>query len=119
MPFVTTTSSKVPAQIFYKDWGTKTAGGRAMFFSHGWPLNSDDWEAQMVFFSNRGYRCIAYDRRGHGQSEQTWEGNDVDTWADDINDVIRACGDIGELTLVGHSTGGADLVRYMTKCECR
>jgi non-heme chloroperoxidase len=100
------------AQIYYKDWGAKT--GSPIFFSHGWPLNADSWDRQLFYLASQGFRCVAYDRRGHGRSEQTWEGNNVDTWADDIGQIIDHL-DLKGLTLVGHSTGGSDLVRYVTR----
>src|SRR5580693_6885550 len=83
MPTVTT---KDGTQIFYKDWGT----GQPIVFSHGWPLTADDWDSQMFFFGQRGYRVIAHDRRGHGRSTQTWDGNDMDTYADDLAGLIRS-----------------------------
>ena len=88
--------------IYYKDWGT----GRPIIFSHGWPLNSDAWETQMVFLSQQGFRCIAHDRRGHGRSSQPWEGNNMDTYADDLAEVINQL-DLRDAVLIGHSTGGA------------
>jgi non-heme chloroperoxidase len=100
------------AQLYYKDWGNKN--GPAVFLSHGWPLNADNWESQMFFLANKGYRCVAHDRRGHGRSDQTWEGNDVDTWADDIAEVIEYL-DLKGLTMIGHSTGGSDIVRYIAR----
>jgi non-heme chloroperoxidase len=112
MPYLTLRDA---AQLYYKDWGNKH--GPAVFFSHGWPLNADNWDAQMFFLANKGYRCIAHDRRGHGRSEQTWEGNDVDTWADDIAELVNNL-HLKELTMVGHSTGGSDIVRYITRRKC-
>ncbi|RYG34747.1 alpha/beta hydrolase [bacterium] len=94
--------------IYYKDWGT----GRPVVFSHGWPLSADAWDAQMLFLGERGYRVIAHDRRGHGRSEQTWTGNDMDTYADDLAALIEAL-DLKEATLVGHSTGGGEVARYI------
>ncbi|GAA1844077.1 alpha/beta fold hydrolase [Asanoa iriomotensis] len=96
------------AQIFYKDWGA----GTPVLFSHGWPLHADSWEAQMLFLAERGYRCIAHDRRGHGRSTQTWHGNEMDTYADDLAAVIETL-DLRELTLVGFSTGGGEVARYV------
>jgi non-heme chloroperoxidase len=105
MGFITV---KDGAQIFYKDWG----GGRPVVFSHGWPLNSDSWEAQMLFLASNGYRCIAHDRRGHGRSTQTWDGNEMDTYADDLAALIEEL-DLREVTLVGFSTGGGEVARYV------
>ncbi|MDG4821816.1 alpha/beta hydrolase [Asanoa sp. WMMD1127] len=96
------------AQIFYKDWGA----GTPVLFSHGWPLNADSWEAQMLFLAERSYRCIAHDRRGHGRSTQTWQGNEMDTYADDLATLIETL-DLRELTLVGFSTGGGEVTRYV------
>jgi non-heme chloroperoxidase len=96
------------AEIFYKDWG----GGPPVVLSHGWPLNSDSWEAQMLFLAEHGYRCIAHDRRGHGRSSQTWNGNEMDTYADDLAAVLEAL-DLRGATLVGFSTGGGEVVRYI------
>jgi non-heme chloroperoxidase len=96
------------AEIFYKDWGV----GRPIVFSHGWPLNSDSWEAQMLFLAERGFRCIAHDRRGHGRSTQTWDGNEMDTYADDLAAVVEAL-DLHDATLVGFSTGGGEVARYL------
>jgi non-heme chloroperoxidase len=96
------------AQIYYKDWGT----GQAVVLSHGWPLNSDSWEAQMLFLASHGFRCIAHDRRGHGRSTQTWGGNDMDTYADDLTALIESL-DLHDVTLVGFSTGGGEVVRYI------
>src|SRR6478609_6519317 len=94
--------------IFYKDWGS----GQPIVFSHGWPLTADDWDAQMMFFLNHGYRVIAHDRRGHGRSDQPSHGNDMDTYADDLAAVINAL-DLKEATLVGHSTGGGEVAHYI------
>jgi non-heme chloroperoxidase len=105
MSYVTT---KDGTEIFYKDWGV----GPPVVFSHGWPLNSDSWEAQMLFLASNGCRCIAHDRRGHGRSTQTWHGNEMDTYADDLAAVIEAL-DLTGITLVGFSTGGGEAVRYI------
>jgi non-heme chloroperoxidase len=94
--------------IFYKDWGT----GRPVVFSHGWPLSADAWDAQMLFLGERGYRVIAHDRRGHGRSDQSWAGNHMDTYADDLAAVIEAL-DLEDAVLVGHSTGGGEVARYI------
>ena len=96
------------AQIYYKDWGT----GPAVVFSHGWPLNSDAWEDQMMFLANNGYRCIAHDRRGHGRSSQPWNGNNMDTYADDLATVVETL-NLTKATFVGHSTGGGEVARYI------
>ncbi|MFA6015371.1 MAG: alpha/beta hydrolase [Gallionellaceae bacterium] len=95
-------------EIYYKDWGT----GRAVVFCHGWPLNADAWESQMVFLAANGYRCIAHDRRGHGRSSQPYDGNDMDTYADDLSALIEKL-DLTGITLVGHSTGGGEVARYI------
>ena len=96
------------AQIYYKDWGV----GPAVVLSHGWPLNSDSWEAQMLFLASNGYRCIAHDRRGHGRSSQTWHGNEMNTYADDLARIIETL-DLRDVTLVGFSTGGGEVARYI------
>jgi len=98
------------SEIHYKDWGA----GQPIVFSHGWPLSSDDWDAQMLFFGQRGYRVIAHDRRGHGRSSQTWDGNDMDTYADDLAAVFNAL-DLKDALMVGHSTGGGEVVRYLAR----
>jgi non-heme chloroperoxidase len=95
-------------EIFYKDWGS----GQPVVFSHGWPLCSDAWDVQMVFLGEQGYRVIAHDRRGHGRSTQTWTGNDMDTYADDLAELIDGL-DLRDVILVGHSTGGGEVVRYI------
>ena len=95
-------------QIYYKDWGH----GPPVVFSHGWPLNSDAWEDQMVFLAAHGYRCIAHDRRGHGRSSQPWNGNEMDTYADDLSELMKSL-DLQGATLVGHSTGGGEVARYL------
>jgi non-heme chloroperoxidase len=105
MPTITAADG---AEIFYKDWGE----GPAVVFSHGWPLNSDSWEAQMLFLAEDGYRCVAHDRRGHGRSTQTWDGNEMDTYADDLAAVIDAL-DLRDASLVGFSTGGGEVARYV------
>ncbi len=105
MSFVTTSDG---TQISYKDWGR----GQAVVLSHGWPLNADSWEAQMLFLASNGYRCIAHDRRGHGRSSQTWTGNDMDTYADDLATLIETL-DLQDLVLVGFSTGGGEVARYI------
>lgn len=105
MPTVTT---KDGTEIFYKDWGT----GQPIVFSHGWPLTADDWDGQMLHFGNLGYRVIAHDRRGHGRSTQTSGGNDMDTYADDLAAVFEKL-DLKDAILVGHSTGGGEVARYL------
>jgi len=105
MPTVTT---KDGTTIFYKDWGK----GPVVTFSHGWPLNSDAWDGQMLFLVQHGYRCIAVDRRGHGRSSQASGGNDMNGYADDLAAVIEAL-DLRDATLVGHSTGGGEVARYI------
>lgn len=97
-------------QLYYKDWGPKN--GPVVTFSHGWPLSSDSWESQMVFLASKGYRVVAHDRRGHGRSNQPWEGNDMDHYADDLAAVINAL-DLKDVTLVGFSTGGGEVARYI------
>jgi non-heme chloroperoxidase len=95
-------------KIFYKDWGK----GQPIVFSHGWPLSADDWDAQMLFFGQQGYRVIAHDRRGHGRSSQTWEGNEMDTYADDLAALVEHL-DLKDAIHVGHSTGGGEVTRYI------
>ncbi|OZI44373.1 alpha/beta fold hydrolase [Bordetella genomosp. 4] len=97
-------------QIYFKDWGPKD--GPVVTFSHGWPLSSDSWESQMIFLASQGYRVVAHDRRGHGRSSQPWEGNDMDHYADDLAAVIQAL-DLKDVTLVGFSTGGGEVARYI------
>jgi non-heme chloroperoxidase len=103
-----TITTKDGTQIFYKDWGT----GQPIVFSHGWPLSADDWDGQMLYFGNLGYRVIAHDRRGHGRSTQTWGGNDMDTYADDLAALFEKL-DLKDAILVGHSTGGGEVARYL------
>lgn len=111
---VTHTASTVTThdgvELYYKDWGPKN--GQVVMFSHGWPLNSDSWEAQMQFLAEQGYRVVAHDRRGHGRSSQPWDGNDMDHYADDLSDVIEAL-KLKAVTLVGFSTGGGEVARYI------
>ena len=97
-------------EIYYKDWGT----GQPIFFHHGWPLSSDEWDAQMMFFLNRGYRVIAHDRRGHGRSSQTPNGHDMDTYAADVAELTQAL-DLKNAVHIGHSTGGGEVIRYVAK----
>ena len=96
------------AQIHYTDWGT----GPPVVFSHGWPLSAQAWDDQMLFLAARGYRCIAHDRRGHGRSSQTWSGHDMDTYADDLATLVDAL-DLKQAVMVGHSTGGGEVARYI------
>ena len=107
MPFITTRDG---SQIFYKDWGQ----GQPIVFSHGWPLTADDWDNQMLFFLAQGYRVIAHDRRGHGRSTQTWTGNEMDTYADDLAALTTAL-DLRDAVHVGHSTGGGEVARYLSR----
>jgi non-heme chloroperoxidase len=95
-------------EIFYKDWGS----GQPVVFSHGWPLTADAWESQMYFLASNGFRCIAHDRRGHGRSSQPWNGNDMDTYADDLAQLFEAL-DLEDAIMVGHSTGGGEVARYI------
>ncbi len=101
-------TTKDGTQIFYKDWGK----GQPIVFSHGWPLTADDWDAQMLFFGQHGYRVIAHDRRGHGRSTQTWDGSDMDTYADDLAQLTEKL-DLKNAIHVGHSTGGGEVARYI------
>jgi len=103
-----TIKSNDGTEIYYKDWGT----GKPVVFSHGWPLSADAFEDQMFFLASHGYRCIAHDRRGHGRSSQPWKGNDLDTYADDLAKLIETL-NLREATLVGHSTGGGEVARYI------
>jgi len=105
MPTIT---AKDGAHIFYKDWGS----GQPVVFSHGWPLNADAWDEQLFLFASNGYRAIAHDRRGHGRSTQTWTGNDMDTYADDLAALVKAL-ELRDVIHVGHSTGGGEVVRYL------
>ena len=109
MGYVTTQDG---VQIFYKDWGPRD--GQTVFFHHGWPLSADDWDAQMLFFVNQGFRVVAHDRRGHGRSEQVWDGHDMDHYADDVAAVVEHLGVRGAMH-VGHSTGGGEVVRYVAR----
>lgn len=113
-PALTQTESTITTidgvQIYYKDWGPKD--GEVVVFSHGWPLNSDSWESQMQFLANQGYRTVAHDRRGHGRSSQPWDGNDMDHYADDLAALVETL-DLNDITLVGFSTGGGEVARYI------
>ncbi|ESX90727.1 chloroperoxidase [Mesorhizobium sp. LSHC412B00] len=109
-PGSSTITTKDGTEIFYKDWGT----GQPIVFHHGWPLSSDDWDAQMLFFLSKGYRVIAHDRRGHGRSTQTDTGNEMDTYAADVAE-LAAHLDLKNAIHVGHSTGGGEVARYVAK----
>ena len=111
MPYVTVGKENgANIDIYYKDWGT----GQPVVFSHGWPLSSDAFEDQMFFLAERGYRCIAHDRRGHGRSSQPWSGNDMDTYADDLAKLVEALS-LKNAVHVGHSTGGGEVARYIAR----
>jgi len=103
-----TIKTKDGTEIFYKDWGK----GQPILFSHGWPLTADSWDPQMVYFGQRGYRVIAHDRRSHGRSTQTWDGNHMDQYADDLNELVNHL-DLKDMLIVGHSTGGGEITHYM------
>src|SRR6266480_1294040 len=105
---MSTITTKDGTQIYYKDWGE----GQPIVFSHGWPLSADAWEDQMVFLGAHGFRCIAHDRRGHGRSSQPWGGNEMDTYADDLAELVEAL-DLKDAIHVGHSTGGGEVARYI------
>lgn len=107
MPYLTV---KDGTQIYYKDWGNKD--GQPVTFSHGWPLSSDDWENQMFFLANQGYRVIAHDRRGHGRSSQPWDNNTMDQYADDLAELFEHL-DLKNAMVVGHSTGGGEIIRFL------
>src|SRR5262245_30880544 len=103
-----TITTKDGTRIYYKDWGQ----GWPIVFSHGWPLSADAWDGQMLFLGQQGYRVIAHDRRSHGRSDQTWDGNDMHTYADDLAELIAAL-DLRDAVLVGHSTGGGEVAHYI------
>jgi len=105
-----TITVKDGTQIYYRDWGT----GQPLFFHHGWPLSADDWDAQMMFFLERGYRVVAHDRRGHGRSTQTVNGNEMDTYAADVAELVEKL-DLRDAIHIGHSTGGGEVARYVAR----
>ena len=107
---MSTLTVKDGTQIYYKDWGT----GQPLFFHHGWPLSGDDWDAQMMYFVNQGFRVIAHDRRGHGRSSQAADGHDMDTYAADVAEITKAL-DLKNAIHIGHSTGGGEAIRYAAK----
>lgn len=109
MAYVTTQDG---VDIFYKDWGPKDA--QVLFFHHGWPLSSDDWDTQLLFFLNEGFRVVAYDRRGHGRSSQVWDGHDMDHYADDVAAVVQHLG-LKNAIHIGHSTGGGEVAHYIAR----
>jgi non-heme chloroperoxidase len=109
---MTQITTKDGTHIFYKDWGPKDA--QPIVFHHGWPLSADDWDAQMMFFLGEGYRVIAHDRRGHGRSDQTSEGNEMDTYASDVDELVTALG-LTNAIHIGHSTGGGEVARYVAQ----
>ena len=109
MAYITTNDG---VEIFYKDWGPRDAD--VLFFHHGWPLSSDDWDAQLLYFLGKGYRVVAHDRRGHGRSSQVWDGHDMDHYADDVAAVVKHLG-IDKAVHIGHSTGGGEVAHYIAK----
>ena len=109
-----TITTRDGTRIFYKDWGSKAAP--PIVFHHGWPLSGDEWDSQMLFFLAQGYRVVAHDRRGHGRSEETDSGNEMDSYAGDVADLARAL-DLRNAIHVGHSTGGGEVARYVARAE--
>jgi len=111
MPYISVGKEKSGnIELYYKDWGS----GQPVVFSHGWPLSADAWDDQMFFLASNGYRCIAHDRRGHGRSSQAWNGNDMDTYADDLAKLVEAL-DLKDAVHIGHSTGGGEVARYIAR----
>lgn len=111
---MTTITTQDDTRIFYKDWGPKDA--QPIAFHHGWPLSADDWDNQMLFFLGQGYRVVAHDRRGHGRSSQTSDGNEMDTYASDVAELVAAL-DLRNAIHVGHSTGGGEVARYVARAQ--
>jgi non-heme chloroperoxidase len=105
---MSTITTKDGTRLYYKDWGS----GQPVVFSHGWPLSADAWDSQMFFLASNGYRCIAHDRRGHGRSGQPWNGNDMDTYADDLAELFKVLG-LTKAVMIGHSTGGGEVARFI------
>ncbi|WP_069063803.1 alpha/beta hydrolase [Sinorhizobium sp. RAC02] len=105
---MSTITTKDGTRIFYKDWGT----GQPILFSHGWPLSADAWDGQMLYFGQNGFRVVAHDRRGHGRSDQPWDGNNMDQYADDLAELIETL-DLKDLVMIGHSTGGGEVAHYI------
>src|SRR4051812_38430797 len=105
---MTMITTKDGTQLYYSDWGS----GQPVVFSHGWPLTADAWEDQRVFFASNGFRAIAHDRRGHGRSSQPWNGHEMDTYADDLAELLTKL-DLKNAILIGHSTGGGEVARYL------
>lgn len=105
---MSTFTTRDDVELYYKDWGS----GQPVVFCHGWPLNADSWESQMIFLADHGYRCIAHDRRGHGRSSQPWDGNDMNHYADDLAELLDHV-DVTNAVLVGFSTGGGEVARYI------
>jgi len=105
---MSTITTKDGAKLFYKDWGS----GQPIVFSHGWPLSSDAWDIQMLFFGQQGCRVVAHDRRSHGRSDQTWDGNHMDQYADDLAELITKL-DLENIVMIGHSTGGGEVAHYI------
>ena len=113
MPFISVgIENSQDIELHYKDWGS----GQPIVFSHGWPLSADAFEDQMFYLASRGFRCIAHDRRGHGRSSQPWNGNDMDTYADDLAELVTKL-DLRDAIHVGHSTGGGEVARYIGRLQ--
>jgi non-heme chloroperoxidase len=109
-------TTKDGTRIFYKDWGSRATAGHTLVFHHGWPLSSDDWDAQLMFFLREGFRVVAHDRRGHGRSSQTDIGNEYDTFVSDVADLVRSL-DLRDAIHIGHSMGGGEVARYVARAE--